>query len=210
MAKFCGNCGAPMDDNAKVCGQCGTPMEGNAKTSPVKIVDLEKRKKNKKIFKLTVALVLMVAVAATAINVASKFTGYNGLLRKVMTAYEGYDIDTLVSLSSDVYYYGEEDYVEGYFQNSVGTTLDAFESSVGHSYTLSYEINEVYTLSDRKLNEIFNNIEATYSDFDTNMIEKVVVANLTVTARQDTKTSSLDLNVVMSKEDGNWKLLYLE
>ncbi len=29
MAKFCGNCGATMDDNASVCGMCGTPFADN-------------------------------------------------------------------------------------------------------------------------------------------------------------------------------------
>lgn len=26
MAKFCGNCGSKMDDDAKICGMCGTPF----------------------------------------------------------------------------------------------------------------------------------------------------------------------------------------
>ena len=111
MAKFCGNCGAKMDDNDKVCGQCGTPVDSETKTSSVKIIDMERRKRNKKLLKLIVVLILIIAVVATAINVVTKFMGPNGLLRKVMSAYEEYDIDTLVSLSSDIYYYGEDAYV---------------------------------------------------------------------------------------------------
>ena len=80
-------------------------------------------------------LAILVAVAIVAFNIVSQFTGYNGLLRKVMTAYESYDIDTLVSLSSDMYYYGEEDWVEYYFEYNVGDALESFESSVGHSYS---------------------------------------------------------------------------
>lgn len=210
MAKFCGNCGAQMDDNAKVCGQCGTPVDGGTKASPVKIVDPEKEKKNKKIFKIAVALILVVIVATTAINVISKFTGYNGLLRKAMAAYEEYDIDTLVSLSSDIYYYGEDDYVEYYFENIVGTSLDSFESSVGHSYQMSYEVNETYTMSERKVKETLEGIEYTYPDFDVDIIEKIVVSNITVTAKQGSKSVKRDLNITMSKEDGAWKLLYIE
>lgn len=56
MARFCGNCGAQIDENAKVCGQCGTPIEGSTKTPPVKIIDPEKKKKNKKIFKIVIAV----------------------------------------------------------------------------------------------------------------------------------------------------------
>lgn len=199
-----------MDDNAKVCGQCGTPVDGNAKISPVKIVDPEKKKKNKKIFKLVVALTLVIAVALTAFNVVSKFTGYNGLIRKIMTAYEGYDIDALVALSSDIYYYGEEDYAEYYFENVVGTTIDSFESSVGHSAQISYEVKETYTISEHRANEILEEIEYSYPDFDVSIIKELVVSDITVTARQGDKLVDRDLNVTMSKENDSWKLLYIE
>ena len=56
----------------------------------------------------------MVLIGVIAVNVVLKFTGYNGLLRKVMKAYETYDIEKLVSLSSNIYYYGEENYGEDY------------------------------------------------------------------------------------------------
>lgn len=209
MARFCGNCGAQIDDNAKVCGQCGTPVEGITKTPPVKIVDPEKEKKQKKIFKLAVALILVVIAATTAINVVNKFTGYNGLLRKVMTAYEAYDIDTLVSLSSDIYYYGEEDYVVDYFKDRVGATLDSFESSVGHSYKFSYKINEIYRLSDRKIDEILDNIEATYPDFDISTIENISVADITVTAAKGDKSSSKYVKIIMTEECKARKILYI-
>lgn len=210
MAKFCGNCGAQMDDNAKVCGQCGTPVDSSTKVSSVKIVDPEKKKKTRKIFKLAVVLILIVIVAVVAINVVSQFTGYNGLLRKVMVAYEEYDIDTLVSLSSDVYYYSEDDYVEDYFENIVGATLDSFESSVGHSYQLFYTVNETYTMSERNADVTLKEIENVYPDFDVNIISEIVVSDITVTARQDNESVDRNLNIVMSKESGSWKLLYIK
>lgn len=199
-----------MDDNAKVCGRCGTPVDSSTKMSPVKIIDSKRKKKNKKIFKLVVALILAAAVAAAAINVAAKFTGYNGLLRKVMSAYEGYDIDTLVSLSSDVYYYGEDDYVENYFENIVGTALDFFESSVGHSYQLSYAVNETYTMSERNADVTFKEIENAYPDFDVSIISEIAVSDITVIAKKDGASVEEKLKIIMSKEEGAWKLLYID
>lgn len=211
MSKYCGNCGAKLDDNAKVCGQCGTPVEGvPAKIPGVKIVDPEKQKKVKKTAKLIIGLIVVVVVAVIAVNIISSFTGHNGLLRKVMNAYEDYDIDTLVSLSSDIYYYGEENYAEIYFENSVGSVLDSFESSVGHSYQLSYEVNETYTMSDRRISETMDTIENMYPDFDVSMIEEIAVSEITVTATQGSRSVNRDLNIIMSKEDGTWKLLYIE
>ena len=49
MAKFCGNCGRPMEDNAKVCGNCGTPLEGgSSSTVKLKIEDPQKKRNSRK------------------------------------------------------------------------------------------------------------------------------------------------------------------
>lgn len=207
MAKFCGNCGAKLDDNAKVCGQCGTSLDGTLpNVLGLKTVNPEKQKK----VKLVAILAAIVVVAMIALNIASKYTGYNSLLRKVMTAYENYDIDTLVSLSSDMYYYGDGDWVEYYFKNNVGDDLDFFEFSVGHSYKLSYKIDEIYTLSDRKLDKLMDTIESAYEDLDVSVIKQVVVANITVTAKQGEKSVEKDLRITMTEEGNSWKLLYIE
>ena len=159
---------------------------------------------------MIVAVVVLVAVATTAINVAVKFTGYNGLTRKVMAAYEKYDIDTLVSLSSDIYYYDDEEYVENYFKDSIGRMLDLFDSTIGHNYKLSYDVNETYKMSERKMRETIEEIEGIYPDFDVSSIQKIVVADITVKASQGNTSVESDLHLTMSKENGAWKLLYME
>ena len=150
MAKFCGNCGKPMEDHAKVCGNCGTPLEGGTSSKvKLKIEDSRKKEKFKKKIKTIFAISMLLVVCVVAVNVVINFTGNKGLVHKIMAAYEKYDIDALIMLSSDIYYYDSEDYVEQYFENSVGADLDSFEMSVGHSYKLSYEVNEIYELSER-------------------------------------------------------------
>lgn len=210
MSKYCGNCGAELDDSAKVCGQCGTPVEDvSTKIPRVKIVVPEKQKKVKKIVKLIIGLIVVILVAVITVAIILNFTGYKGLLRKAMNAYADYDINTLVSLSSDVYYYGDEDWVEYYFENSVGSVLDSFESTVGHSFNFSYEINEIYDMSKRNKDELINEIENTYPDFDINLIKEVVVVDLTVTATKNKESASRDVNVIMTKENVTWKILYI-
>ena len=211
MAKFCGNCGARLEDDAKICGKCGTPVEGVTTSIPgLKVTDPEKQKKVKKTFKLVAGLMVLLIVAGIAFNVVSQYTGYNGLMRKVMAAYEKYDIDTLISLSSNMYYYGDEDSVEYYFESKVGENLDSFEASVGHNYKLSYKVNETYAMSERKENDLLDDIENAYMDFDISKIKKVVVADLTFTAKQGNKSTNRDMNIVMTKENGSWRLLYIE
>lgn len=211
MAKFCGNCGAELTDDAKVCGQCGTPVSGaSTNIARLKIVDPEKQAKTQKMIKRVIGAAALVIVAVIAVNIVSAFTGSNGLLRKVMSSYEKYDIDGLVALSSDIYYYGEEDWVEYYFEYSVGDDLDYFESYVGHNYKLSYDVKEVYTLSGRKLDTILDTINSTYPDFDSNAISQVKVADVEVTAKEGKSSASMSVQVTMTKENGTWKLLYIE
>ena len=215
MAKFCGNCGTKLDDSAKVCGNCGTPLKGmSAKTPEVLIVDPEKKKKLeakvKKIVKLCVAAVALILVAVLTFNLVSNFTGHKGLLRKVMNAVEKYEIEELVSMSSDAYYFAGEDYADFYFESNVGSVLDYLESSVGHGYKLSYEVYDVYTLSNRNMESLLENIAWDFSEFDASIVGKAVVANVTLTAKNGKDISSRDLTITMVKENGSWRLLYLE
>jgi len=215
MAKFCGNCGTQLDDSARVCGNCGTPLGNTIAGAPnMRSLDPEKEKKRQKktteLVKLFVGLAVLVLVVVVAISVITKFTGYNGLLRKTLAAYKDYDINELVSVSSDLYYYGTDDYAETYFENAVGNDMDYFEATVGHNYKLSFETNEIYTLSNRKFDSVLEDISWMYSEFDLTLIEKIVVADITVIAKQGNKTIRTNIEVTMSKEDGEWKLLYLE
>lgn len=207
MIKFCGNCGAKIDDNARACGQCGTPVEDFI---AIRSIKASSPKKNKKIFKLVMGLILVAVVAAVVINVVSKFTGYNGLIRKTMAAYEGYDINTLVSLSSDIYYYGEDDNVEEYFKDHVSATLDMFESTIGHDYKFSYKVNDLYRLSDYKAIEMMDNIEEFYPDFDISTIQDIFITDITVSASKGEKICSKDIQITMTKESESRKVLYID
>ena len=214
MAKFCGNCGMILDDNAKICGNCGAPLDGVVTNIRGLKVENEakkrKRKKIKRIAKLIIGIILFIVVAVIALQIVFQNIGYNGLVRKTMNAYKKYDIDTIISLSSDMYYYGEDDVVQYYFESAVGETLDTFESTVGHNYKFSYKVNETYKLSERKLDEMIKEINYTYPDFDTAIIENVVVTDLTVTAKKENKSVNRNVSITMTKEDGVWKVLYIQ
>lgn len=209
MARFCGNCGAQLDDDAKVCGQCGTPIDGN----PVKAVGLktanpEKKKKQKKM----IALGILVVAAIVGVKIALGFVGTNGLVRKVVAAYKDYNIDALIDISSNVYDYDqrEKTYADEYFEYAVGQTIDKFESSVGHNYKLSYTVDEIYTMSQRKMDVLLQDIEQAYPEFDVDMISEISVADVKLTAKQGSKTASRNVTITMSKEGKAWRLLYLE
>lgn len=204
MAKFCGECGMQLDDDARVCGRCGTPVD---KEIPIPGPNPNKLKKK---IKIMISFIIVAIIAVIAFNIASSFIGSKGLVRKVMKAYKNYDIQGLMSLSSDMYYYGSEDESQMYFENSVGSDQDEYEEKVGHSYRLSYDINEIYDLSERRQDEMLDSIEYTYPDFDVDTISKISVASLNVTVKQGKKSITRNVNITMSKEGKDWKLLYID
>lgn len=210
MAKFCGNCGAQLDEGARVCGQCGMPVDGMpAGTPKLNIQDPEKQKKTQKTVRLAALLVGLLVVAVLLINLVPRYTGYRGLLRRVMAAYEDYDVDALLSMASELYDEAD-DFAESYFEANMDSALDMFEYTVGHDYSLSYKVNDIYTLSDRKMRSLRDELALAWSDYDVDAISKAVVAEVTLTAKEKGDTDDRSLQITMIKEDGAWKLLYIQ
>lgn len=211
MSKFCGNCGTKLDDTAKVCGNCGTPLEIEkpvVSTPEFKYVDPEKQAKTKKKIKLFAGLAVIVIIAIIAVNIISGFVGYKGAVRKIMKAYEDYDLEEIVSLSSDLYYFMDNDsYAESYFAQIITNGLDTLEANAGHKYKFSYEITDSYKMSDHKYENLLDSL-ANYGDFDPDIIEKVLIVELELTADGNV-TSTTHLTLTLTKEDGSWKLLYM-
>lgn len=216
MGKYCGYCGTQLDDTARSCGQCGMPVSpspsyyGHGRAYNQYRIN-KNYFKSGKLGKLLALIGAAIIVIVILFNTAIQFTGYNGLLRKVMAAYEDGDVDTLISLASDIYYYGVDDWVEYYIQNNMEDDLDYYESALGHNYKLSYEVNELYVMSQRDYADAMERVAAyTYSNFDISTIKEIAVADLTVTVKKGKETAYNDVSIMMSKEDSGYKLLYIE
>lgn len=213
MSKFCGNCGLQLDDNAKVCGNCGTPLANNRgvlenSVPKIDFVDPEVKEKNKKKFTLIFIGIVLIVVALIAINIISGFFGFKGTVRKIMNAYENYDLDAITTMSSELYYYmDDESYENNYFANIIANDLENFETQVGHKYKLSYKITDSYEMSEHRYKDLLDTLSS-YEEFDESIISKVMVAEIEVTAKGDGKKTK-QLNLTLSKENGSWKLLYL-
>lgn len=218
MSKFCGNCGAQMDDSARVCGNCGTPFEmptvSNARIPGVTYVDPEvkarKTAKIKKTLRITVIIAVLVAVAILAVNIVSAFTGYKGTVRKIMNAFKEYDLNTIVSLSSS-YYDAREDESDVYdnFGDIISNALDSFEERVGHKYKFSYEITYSYKMSEHKFQDLINTLSY-YDEFAAENISEAMVVQVDAIAKEGNTRYIRKLKLTLTKEEGTWKLLYLD
>ena len=211
MAKFCGNCGARVDDDARVCGSCGTPLNDVSRArEKTGYIDPRKKEKQRQIITKVIIVAAVVAVLVISISIVSSFVGYRGLIRKTMAAYKAYDIDRLVDLSSEAYFYSGYSDPDYYFEDVVGNDLDYFDSSVGHNYKLTYKVDETYTLSGRKLSDVLDSISWRISDdYPTSSIKKIVNADIVVTAKQGDRHTEKNVLLTMTKEGNSWRLLYI-
>lgn len=225
MAKFCGNCGARMDDSARICGYCGTPlaaytpgtapgeMPGGGTADTAKS-NAESMKKVKKLVINIVAALLAIAIVVTGVTVVTSFTGVKGTVRKVMKVYENYDVDAFAAVCSDVIYemasqyssYSDSDPIEDIFDESIGNDLDQIEYDLGYgTYKISYEINKISKVSDRKMEALSNNLEE--ASIDPDIIQDVRLVDITITAKVGRDDTTLDKTLILTKESGKWRLL---
>lgn len=211
MAKFCGYCGRRLEDDVKICGYCGTPTDTiRQNVAGVEYKKTKSKGKAKKILKYIISVVIILGILVGSFKAIIEFSGCRGFVRKTMAAYRTYDIEALIDMSSDVYFYGTEDFVRYYFENNVGTDLKYYEKTVGHNYKFSYEINEIYEVSKYKLAELEKQVQTIYGEFDISMVDEVVIADLNVTVKKGEKAVSQGVVLTLTKESGEWRLLFME
>lgn len=211
MSKFCGNCGSYLDDDALVCGVCGTPYSddgiGKTKIPGVDTMNPKTKKKIKLIFKLSVVVVVLVVVSVTAVNIISSFTGYKGAINKGFNAFKDEDIDTLMTLTSEIKYHNmDSNAMEDDVSKSVTSTLDSYESQVGHDMSLSYELKKSHKLSDRKYKEFLKYAESNYN-YDTSDISEIYLAEIKIYAKGSFGEEGYNSNeFYVIKEADSWYL----
>ena len=210
MDKFCGNCGALLDDDARVCGQCGTPVEGK------KVISANSIKKKKRLKKILVVCIL-VLVSLGIFKIVYNYTGVNGFARKVMNAYKDYDIYSLVEMSSDKFFYKDliNDYIndfdnsydaETYFKDIIGNNFDYYESVMDSGDKIGYKILEHNNLSERKKEIIMDELENQYSDFDSIFIDQLIEVKVKIFLGKGRHVAPNYITLIISKENGSYRL----
>lgn len=212
MARFCGNCGAEIAEGDRVCGQCGVPIVQNRNATTaipgVDYVNPEKKKFAKKLIIGIGSVAIVIIVLVMLANYLSGFLGYKGVVRKLMNAYQNYDIEVFTSMASELYYSMENDSAaEEYFETIVSNDLDSFEETVGHKYKFSYEITDSYNLSKHKFEELLDQLSV-YEDFDTYIISEVMIVEVEITVEGEEKGMTKIKELHLTKEDGDWRILY--
>lgn len=211
MANFCGNCGSKIDDDDKVCGVCGSIIEAAPSYSEVvRAIYPTKAKKLGKYIKLGIGIGVLVFALLITWNIISAFIGIKGTVRNIMNAYNDGEVDSLVEMSSDIYFYSTQEFVDEYFTDVIDGSFRTFEGTLGNNYKISYEIEDEYELPARKFNELKTELSESYPDFDTHIMQTVAYAIVSVTAKSGNESLVIKLGITLSQENNDWKLLYID
>ena len=229
MSKYCGNCGAKMDDDARICGYCGTPMEdsespqtpppgtgyGYTGYSPMPYgpgpqsapkppaLTPAQKKKIKVGAIVTSAVAVVIVLTIVMINIIVDNTGYKGTIKKAIHAYETYDIQTLVEVYSDIQYQGKDMDKADLIAEKASMKLDSYESLVGRDVKISYKITDAYKLPEHKYSKFIDYIED-YYDYDGSYISEVMRVDLELEIKGKQRTKTDRMNLYLVNEMGNW------
>lgn len=205
MAKFCGNCGKQLEDDAKICGYCGNYEEEQHVKK--KIISSHTVKIIKRICILCIIFGVIIAAGTISLKTFWYMTGCEKPLNEFVSYMNDYDIDKLISVSSEIGMKNDSIYnYEDQISSDISSRLDGYEESVGHDLKISCRITDTYYLAERKLQEFRKSVNNKY-DYDTDGITDVAVVDITIVAKGsegESETNSGKAYVI--KEDGAWKI----
>lgn len=212
MARYCGSCGAEVEEDAKVCGNCGVPLDGGAAAPKVEL-KMPNKVNNENIKKIVIIAAVVVAVliiGGIALKIVKNNTGYRAMLNKAFKAVQKADAEGFMNEMS-VYIedkYGDDDLLEDYINEQMNEYLDYVEDEVGAEPRITYEVKKATRLSDRKLKQIKDDLEDSDKDYDPDGLKKAVNVDLKLKIKgpDDDMEDSIN-DILLVKENGKWKIL---
>lgn len=208
MSKFCGNCGAQMEDNARVCGYCGVAFENAAKEN-FKYKNPQKKEKTRKTVKNIITAVLAVVILSIVVSIGSSLSGYRGTVRKFMKAYKAENAEAIADMScSLVKQYVDDDEIIRTYENALSSDFDSFDSYFDSKYKIKYEVESAEKLSARKMNEFRTSLleSGEVPEDDVYSIKKMMSVKLNITAKRGSDSKTVSRTLYLIKEGLKWKL----
>ncbi len=211
MARYCGSCGAEVEEDAKVCGNCGVPLDGGpAPKVELKVPTKVDSAAIKKIAIIAAAVLVVVVIGVVALKIIRANTGYRAMLNRTFKAIQKADAESFMNELS-LYIedsYGSSSQLEKTLDNEINSYLDMVEDEVGPEPKFTYEIKKTTKLSDRKLKNLRDSLEDSDKDYEGDSLKKAMKIDLNVKIKgpDDDYSDSVE-NMLIVKEGGEWKIL---
>ena len=212
MSKFCGKCGAQLDNDARVCGRCGNVVSedislNNIGDSP------QKKRRTKKLFIGVVATVAVMAVAIVVfVNIICS-NSYKAVIDTYINSnLKNADATAFMELFPDEflsYVLREENMSRREAADELQKQLDSSVNMIDSYYndwSVSYEITDTHDSSNADIKLLSKDCEDLYGF--TVSAEKEVTVEVLVSATVDgeTKEKTQDIDITLIKVDNSWYL----
>lgn len=215
MSKFCGNCGAQMDDNAVVCGNCGCKMSDNKIMFTSNNPKETKAKKGgkKKIIVICSTLLVVVLIVVISLNfiggrsyksVVDTFFEASMKEPDAIALFELFPEKILIQELRDEEMSRTEAIKE--FQDSLDSSVKKFEKYCD-DWSVSWEIIDTVDASKSEVKYLSADYEDLY-DFKVSAKKDLtlkVTINMTIDGESKTEVDDFDLNLIKSGK--SWYLL---
>lgn len=238
MANFCMKCGSKLQEGDQFCTNCGMPVakmeipgnqnqaaqrqvmqgqaiQGQVMPRQMRAVQKPSGKKTGLIIGAIAggtALVVLILV----IMVFLFSGGKEKVSNQVMEAYQSEDIDTLMDLSSDLMEYaGMTSTFKKYVEGAIEDDLHSFEKQLGDDYKLSYEIINIEELSKMEQEEYTESVLMYIAmkgipNVDENFVSEMCSVEVEWTAKTDDDFVTIEKTIILSKEDGTWRMFDIQ
>ncbi len=233
MARFCSNCGAPLNDKDRFCGKCGTQVtdtntaenEDIFEEQPVVWITVNNRAGSikdsvmealggvsKKMYTVVAICIAVIVLLIVGIKVFGSGSGYKGAINKVSNSFLNENPEAIVKMTSRV---GielsgvDEDDLLDMYDEEIDDYLDFVEEKVdGNVRKVETEFKKDVKLPDRKLDKLKDTLEEQY-DIDASGIKDIRVVTVNLIWKGEHKSDTFkDKNVkfYLVKEKGGWKI----
>lgn len=215
MSKFCGNCGAQVEDDARVCGNCGAVL---SKDMAMPEMNMDQGGNTQVNRKNNVRLIIMIAAIAAAavivillaVRIVGDNTGYKGTLKKYFKGIQNCDATSILSCLSN----GDLEYFESSYGNDYEDTAsddmddmkDSFDDKFGSDYKVTYKIKSSRKMSKHDFEDFRDNLED-YYNFDTDGISQAMNVRVRYKIKGSDGSDSDTVSMVMVKDNGKWKII---
>ncbi len=226
MARFCGNCGTMVGEEAKVCGNCGTPLQSDPVTefenasatyeapvggyeAPAYGGTSSNQDGMKKIIGLIIGLLVAIGLVISGVKIISANTGTNAIIRQFAKCLETGEDGSKLEKYLPNYLKEAEMYdsfeVEGELEEQFIDLREEGEEEYG-DYSVSYKIIKTDKMDDEELEDYRDRVEYINDEFDVERITagKNVKVRFTIRGDMDDERETIDMSFI--KEDGKWKI----
>lgn len=165
-----------------------------------------------------IAVGVIIALIVAAIIVLSSFSGgYKSVINTKLKAAQERDPEGIAK-TYPVFLYQEDfdtfgdfvDAVENDAIPGIEDMLTVLQGEVGDNVKLSYKIEDVKDVSEKKFNDFCDGIEEVHG-YDTSKIKEIKKADIVVTAKGDDGTTDFDWeDVYLIKDNGEWYILNMD